>query len=165
MKRIPLSQGKFALVDDEDFETVGQMRWYTMRIHNVWYAASSQAVEGTRVYLHRFLMDPPSDMEVDHINGDGLDNRRENLRVCLHRDNLRNVRRTVTSRSGFRGVLKTRSGRWEARTKRLGRIIHIGTFDTPEEAARARDRKIIELHGEFAVLNFPREDYEAENAS
>src|SRR5690606_30332906 len=133
MQTLKLSQGKVALVSDEDYPLVTGYQWHAFRIHNAWYAATSQ-IGGKRIYLHRFIMRPASGMEVDHINGDGLDNRRENLRVCTHQDNLRNVRRSTPSRSGFRGVGMTPGGRYVARCKYFGKLLYFGTFDTAEEA-------------------------------
>ena len=163
MRFLPLSQGKYAAVDDEDFDRVSLYRWHAFKIHNTWYAASSQPNSPKRTYLHRFVIDAPHGKEVDHINGHGLDNRKQNLRICTHRDNLRNVRRTTPSVSGFRGVVKD-GKKYTARLKYRGKLLYFGRFDTPEEAARVRDRKVIELHGEFAFLNFPREDYEQDIA-
>jgi len=159
MRLLPLSQDKHALVDEQDYGRVSQYKWHAFRIHNTWYAATHQ-IHGKRTYLHRYIMDAPKGMEVDHANGDGLDNRQENLRLCRHRDNLRNMRRTTVSRSGFRGVELTKNGKFAARCKYLGKVLYFGTFTTAEEAARVRDQEVIKLHGEFAYLNFPREDYE-----
>lgn len=163
MRRLPLTQGQVALIDDVDWERVSQFRWHAVWVYNTYYAATT--ADGKRLYLHRFLTDAPKGMEVDHINGDGLDNRRENLRLCRHRDNLRNVRRTIPSRSGYRGVIPTASGKFAARCKHFGKLLYFGTFETAEEAARVRDIEVLRLHGEFAVLNFPREEYEDEVAS
>jgi hypothetical protein len=162
MRRIPLTQGKFSEVDEVDYERVAEFRWHAFKVHNTWYAASGGPNKGQRTYLHRFIMDAPVGKEVDHINGDGLDNRKENLRICRHRDNLRNVQRTTISRSGYRGVTIAASGKFVASCKYLGKRLHFGTYDTSEEAARVRDRNVIDLHGEFAVLNFPRHEYENE---
>lgn len=159
MRTISLSQGKVALVSDEDYALVAAYQWHAFKIHRRWYAATHQ-IARKRTYLHRFIMQPDQGMEVDHINGDGLDNRRENLRVCTHRDNLRNMHRSIPSRSGYRGVGIAHSGRFTARCKYEGKMLYFGTFDTAEEAARVRDQEVIKLHGEFAYLNFPLENYE-----
>ena len=105
MKRIPLTQGKFALVDDEDFEALSQFKWRAKHCpdgrrpekSSKWYACRTEirkrgpkAGKKKEVYMHRFLMDAPRGKVVDHLNGDGLDNRRANLRICTQKENLAN---------------------------------------------------------------------------
>lgn len=161
MTHIPLSKGKTTIVDDADAPRVSPYKWSALNVKGKWYAYSHQALEATgHRYMHRLLTDAPKGLEVDHINGDGLDNRQDNLRLCTHRDNQRNIRRSEPSRAGYRGVTLTPHGRYVARCKYLGRLLYFGTFSTAEEAARVRDKEVIKLHGEFAYLNFPREDYE-----
>ena len=164
MRFIPLSKGKFAAVDDGDYDRVSQYPWFAFKVHNSWYAATGSVVKNKRTYLHRFVTNAPAGMEVDHVNGHGLDNRKANLRICRHRDNLRNQRRIKPSRSGYRGVTLTPHGKFVARCKYHGKMLYWGTYSTAEEAARVRDRKVMELHGEFAYLNFPREEYEKDIA-
>lgn len=98
-------------------------------------------------------MNAPPGLEVDHINGDRLDNRRENLRLCTRRQNTRNAK--ARSACGYRGVSHDR-GRWRSRIHHVGvgALVSLGSFDTPEEAARAFDRAARRLHGAFARLNF-----------
>jgi len=106
--------------------------------------------------MHRFIMDPPEGMVVDHRNGNRLDNRRSNLRVCTQKQNTHNSRPKGKS-SRFKGVCYDKArGQWMAPVRSPdGKDIHTGRFDDEVEAAKAHDRLARELHGEFAYLNFP----------
>jgi hypothetical protein len=108
--------------------------------------------------LHNIIMEPPVGKVVDHISGNGLDNRRCNMRVVDQRQNLWNSIRKSQSRSPYKGVTLLTSGRWAARIRdfRTEHYVTLGTYETAEEAARAYDAKAIELRGEYAKLNFPR---------
>jgi hypothetical protein len=140
---IPLTRGYVALVDDEGAERVLQHKWCVHFNGDRRYAKNQH---GT---MHRFLTGWPL---VDHINGNGLDNRRENLRRATVQENNRNRR----PRNQYKGVtLERRTGRWFARIAIDGHRIHLGTFDTPEAAAAAYDTAAREHFGEFAWLNFP----------
>ena len=163
-KEVPLTQGKFALVDDEDYERVMMYKWYASKttsrlrlIRNKWYA---ERKEGKKtVYLHRFILDAESGEECDHRNGNGFDERRCNLRIVTHQQNNWNRQKT-TSRLGipasskYKGVhWRKDRNKWRARININCKRIHLGTFDSEEEAARAYDDKAIELHGEYAKIN------------
>ena len=103
--------------------------------------------------MHRLLMAPPKGMLVDHIDGNGLNNRRANLRLCTRSQNRRNTRPQNAS-SAFLGVIR-RGDKYLAKITHAGRTEHLGTFTDEEQAARTRDRRAKELFGEFAWLNFP----------
>lgn len=154
---IPLTQGKVALVDDEDYPEVSRYRWYANRYGRRWYAVRNigRYPHQQAVLLHRFLASPPEGMQVDHKNGDGLDCRRENIRVCTPAENLRNKGLKRTNTSGFKGVQKC-GKRWKA-TIRAGRDFNLGHFDDIIDAARAYDAAARVHHGEFAWLNFPED--------
>lgn len=156
MKEIPLSQGMVALVSNEDYERVARFKWTLKRNGNRCYAYRRDYSNGGRhIPLHRFILDAPPEMEVDHINGDGLDNRRENIRLCTHSENSRNTNRASNNTSGYKGVSRDhRDGRWDSYITLNQRRIHIGRFGTAIEAARAYDAKAREIFGEFAKLNF-----------
>ena len=157
MREITLSNGLIALVDEADFASVRDLRWHaTGRAPHV--RAKCRVERGgktTWVSLSRFLMGAEEGVIVDHINGDTLDNRRANLRLCTHAENLRNRRRRAGAfKSPFKGVTRNRD-RWVAQVGFLGKRHYAGTWPTAEEAAKAYDRLAAVLHGEFACLNFP----------
>lgn len=157
---IPLTQGKSTVIDADHAEMVSGMKLWAVEVSpDKWYARGW--VKGREVYLHRFLSNTTGKDVVDHINGDGLDNRSENLRVCSHSQNIANrMDVQVNNSTGFSGVILSRNGkRFIAQLKHRGKRIYLGVFDSPEDAARARDRKAIEIWGEFAFLNFPKENY------
>ncbi len=155
MKTIPLHNGEVALVDDEDYELVSS---YTWRVHGRdGYAQTNvpSTVRGKKqdtLFMHRIIAKPPKGMEVDHINGNKLDNRRANLRVCTHAENVRNRPVTGKNRSGHKGVYFNH-GKWRAMIGYGGKAIHLGNFNTIEEAARAYDAAAEHYHGEFAKTN------------
>jgi hypothetical protein len=115
-----------------------------------------------QIKIHNVILDhdpDKSDLIVDHINGNVLDNRRCNLRLCTRAENARNVKKSKSNTSGYVGVHAS-GKKWRATVALNGKNYCAGSFEDKVEAARARDRKAIELHGEFARLNFPREEYE-----
>ena len=147
---VALGRGAFALIDATDAALVGERCWTLSRRANKLYATSRG------VYLHRVILGAPRGQEVDHINGDGLDNRRSNLRLCNRSENARNATRHFDGASGFKGVCRNKNGkRWLAQIFRNGSTARLGVFDTAEDAARAYDRASVRLDGEFARPNFP----------
>lgn len=161
MKRIPLTQGKFALVDDADFERVSQFKWYAVKEHNVFYAARMhRKLNGKRAVqkMHIFLVGTPAGMETHHKNENGLDNQRLNLVTLVRADHaLLEARLRRTNTSGFRGVsFLSRTGRWMARIQHRRIGIHVGYFATAKEAALARDKTARDLGRSERVMNFPQ---------
>ncbi len=154
MKSIRLTQGYFALIDDEDFPLVDRYTWYAVvRSHTV-YATTSLWVEGSSVQLkmHNLIM---GGKYVDHKDGNGLNNQKENLRFANAEQNGANRKKKRNSQCKYKGITVNRIGRYQASIGYQGRSIYIGCFSTQEEAAKAYDAKAKELFGEFAKLNFP----------
>lgn len=162
-KLIPLTgkhgMGKFAIVDDEDFEWLSKHKWY---LSTLGYARSSRNRDEAKakgisrgMYMHKEIMQPPAGFFVDHINRNKLDNQRANFRLCTGAENQKNIgKRGKNSKSIYKGI-KFRDGRWIAFIKANGEEHHIGVYDDEQEAALAWDAGAIKYHGEFACLNFP----------
>lgn len=160
MKQIPLTQGKFALVDDDMYDYLNQWSWFANRLGNTFYATRNEGKRPFRrkVFMHRVIMDTPKGMDTDHIDGNGLRNLRENLRNCTHAENARNRKKPKGSFSGFKGVSWHKDAqKYHARIIVDGKAKHLGVFGDPEEAARAYDKAAKEYFGEFANLNFQDE--------
>ncbi|HEY1248828.1 MAG TPA: HNH endonuclease [Nitrososphaera sp.] len=154
---IPLTQGKVAIIDDEDYDLISQYKWCAHWNGTRWYAIS--ATGGHRVRMHRLLIDVPEGYEVDHINGDSLDNRKQNLRVVTRAKNLQNREANKNSTSKYIGVyLESGTGKFRAALKKNGITYRGGRYKTEEEAAKARDILALQHFGQDCKLNFP-EDY------
>lgn len=154
---------KYVIIDDEDFDKIKKHKWKIDRNKSGnEYAASSDKIDGRHKYIsmHRIIMDAPKNMDVDHINHDGLDNRKENLRICTRQENLRN-RKLSNNRlyTIYKGVRLTSYKKWVAQISINEKNTYIGTFNTDEEAAKAYDVAAIKHFGVFACLNFPDFDY------
>jgi len=158
MREIPLSQGKVALVDDEDYETVSRFKWCTIKGHNetIYAARYVRRADGTQttVRMHRVIMKASASVQVDHENHDGLDNRRANLRLATSAENNRNTRMRKNNASGYKGVSwDQRANKWYAQIMANGRNIALGMFANIDDAADAYDEAARQLHGEFAHTN------------
>jgi hypothetical protein len=154
---IPLTQGKFAVIDAADADRISGYHWYTQRREQNFYAIAHDPQKHARLILmHRLILDPPDGLNVDHADGNGLNNRRANLRLTDRAGNKRNGRLPKNNRSGYKGVYwKARRQRWEVQIRVDGRLHHVGYFRDREEAARAYDAAAREAFGPFARTNFP----------
>lgn len=155
MAEVQLSRGKVALVDDGDLELVSQYKWQakpTAHRFDTWYAF--RHYDGTTQYLHRLIMGAKNGEHVDHINSDGLDNRRCNLRLCDKSQNMANARisRTLPYRAIHYNQTKDR---WQGRIWINHRPVRGPWRVSMAEAAIDRDLLAVKHYGEFAILNFP----------
>lgn len=161
---IELTQGHVTIVDDEDFDQLSKHRWKIFKVKGVpKYAARTTGARGMKtILMHRQILQAVTGIEVDHKDGNGLDNRRTNLRIATHRQNMANgpkkPKHGNPPTSQFKGVYWNKErGKWQAQIARGdGGVAYLGRFTLEEEAANAYDKKAIELFGEFARLNFPR---------
>lgn len=154
---IPLTQGKVAVIDFADFEKVRKYKWVAFKGRKTWYARCSIGPINYKLYLHRLILNARAGVQVDHRDGDGLNNTQHNLRSCSNSQNHQALQiKHVHATSRFRGVCWDKKRLlWFAQTKHEGRHFNIGRFASEEEAARAYDAKAKELFGEFASPNFP----------
>lgn len=154
MKEIPLTQGQVALVDDEDYPYLAQFRWHAVRTPRSWYANHSvKAATGCLSIRMQWLI---MGKNVDHKNGNGLDNRRENLRKCSKAQNNRNQQRIPTQLTPYKGLAKKVyrfRTMWQSSIRVEGHSIYLGLYDTPEGAALAYNGAAKLYHREFASFN------------
>jgi hypothetical protein len=153
---IPLTQGKFAIVDAEDYPTVSGKRWFPIGSHTSYAVANIITDDGkhTTVRMHRLIMDAKPGQSVDHINGNGLDNRRCNLRFASQHQNNANQRKHKNNTSGFKGVsLDKKLNKWRAMITINRRAVYIGSFNSRRAAAIAYDIQAIKHFGEYAKTN------------
>lgn len=160
---IPLAgnvgKGKSIIVSPCDFERVKAHKWWMKTTNGKEYIRSYDYIDHKQkvISLHRFIMQPKQNEEVDHINGNGLDNRRENLRVCTTAENVRNVPKRKDCKSKYKGTVFVKNlNRWRARIQVNGKRYYSScSYKTEEEASERFNEMAIQYHGEFARLNFP----------
>ena len=158
MKQIPLTQGKFAIVDDEDFDILEKHKWSYRKMGNCEYAETRIRVNGKQqtIMMHRMILDFPKNKFVDHVDMNGLNNQRSNIRVCNRSQNGMNRKVFKNNKSGFKGVMKDKErGLWKSRIYFNKVAIFLGRFSDIVEAAKAYDAAAKRLFGDFARLNFP----------
>lgn len=157
--KVPLTRGLVALIDKDDIVAVGWDNWHASVSGGRSYAVR-RAPRGSKsrvIYMHRVIANAPEGITVDHINGDTLDNRRCNLRLCSHAENVRNRSKSRTRQSSkYLGVYfdKARQ-KWRACIRLGGKPTHLGSFSDERAAAKAYDAAALAHHGQFARLNFP----------
>lgn len=159
MKEIYLSQGKIALVDDEDYDYLMQWKWhFKYDKNNIGYARRDKMVAGKklRFQMHREIMKMgDSKLKVDHINHNGIDNQKHNLRMATHAQNLMNSA-SIRGKCKYLGVgICKKSGKFTVAVMANGKRVRMGRFINEIDAAIARDKVALEIQGEFACLNFP----------
>jgi len=163
MKKIKLTMGKFALVDNEDFEELSKNKWhfvhgntkhgYASRLifnKEIWKNHKKNRSQAVR--MHNQIMRPPKGMVVDHINGDGLNNQKKNLRICTPLENYFNRPKRKDSKLKYRGIIK-HGHKFGVQIMKNGKIYRIHGFNTQKEAALEYNKMAKILHGEFASLN------------
>lgn len=139
MASIPLTKGKYAVIDADDLHLVSGKSWAAAKRGNTYYAKSDYRINGERkaIYMHRVILGVESGL-VDHIDGNGLNNRKANLRQASHSLNAHNSGIGHKNTSGFKGVSWSKAcGKWKAEITRNKRKMHLGVFDSPEDASRA----------------------------
>jgi len=163
MKTIPLTQGKVTLVDDKDYDRVQKFKWQALETSpGLWYAV--HGFGRSSLFLHRYLLKATPNQECDHVNGNGLDNRCDNLRLCSKSQNIANSRKTRSygghpTSSEYKGVNWHKARRkWIAYITVQYRRKHLGYFTTEVEAALAYDAAARQYFGEYAHPNFPAGD-------
>jgi len=156
---IELTQGKYAIVDAEDYDELNRYKWFVKNDKHTYYAARIE--NRKKIYMHRQIMRPGKGLVVDHINHEGFDNRKTNLQIVTKQENNWNSRKTIkTCSSKYKGVSRCKnSNKWRAVICVNGLDIHLGYFEDETEAAKAYDEAAKKYRGEFAVLNFATEKY------
>lgn len=159
MREIPLSQGRVALVDDADFEWLSQWKWHVYSppgrtgVHALAHTTVRKNIY-RKIKMHRLILGAKEGDFVDHIDGNGLNNQKSNLRFCTKSENGMNRGAPTTNSSGFKGVSWAKSkNKWEAYISLKGIRKHLGRFTTKEEAALAYNEAALIHHGSFAHLN------------
>lgn len=153
-KLISLTQGKFAIVDDADYERLLRFTWHYNQ--KTGYAVGEQWGNGKKIQItmHREVLHAPKGQRVDHENENKLDNQKRNLRFCTNSQNMSNRGKQKNNTSGYKGVFwSIPAKRWRAQIRVDRKFIHLGLFDSTIDAAKAYNKAAIELFGEFAHLN------------
>jgi len=153
MKIIRLAHGKKTVVDDHIYPLVKDYKWYPHKSStNNYYARAT--IKGKKVLLHRLITECKKEFVIDHINGNGLDNRKKNLRMCLQKENMRNQKTNSRNTSGYKGVYYRKDRKkWTAQIRVNKRHKFLGYFDNKIDAAKSYNRASILYHKEFSKLN------------
>lgn len=150
---VPLSRGYEAIIDAEDAPLVDSHNWFAVTQHNCIYAKREKYLKGggrKYIAMHRVIAGAADEKVVDHINHNGLDNRKVNLRVCEHCQNIQNQRLRFDNSSGFKGVSwNSRRGKWRAQITLSGKRKELGLFDSPERAYEVYCEASEKHYGEF----------------
>jgi hypothetical protein len=156
-RKIDLGRGQFTILDPQDYYRFGNFKWWVHSNGSNLYAARTEITEKLQskiIYLHRMICDPPDGLVVDHRFGNTLDNRRENLRLATHSQNMRNRRKIANTSSRFIGVwLDKKRNKWTAQIRYNGKKLWLGRFSSELAAAKAYDTAAKKYYCEFARLN------------
>jgi len=155
MKQIKLSSGRIAIVDNEDYENLKNYHWYFSN----GYARRNAVKDGKRIQItmHRQLMGFPVGFQIDHIDQNKLNNQKSNLRVCTNAQNSMNRKVQANNKYGLKGVFFDKyTNKYRARINYKGKTIYLGRHKDIKDAGISYDKKALELFGEFAFLNFPK---------
>ena len=158
-KRIPITQGQYAIVDDEDYEWLNQWKWQARKYRDTFYVRRQQWLKAekknTVILMHRQILKAKKGEDVDHIDHNPLDNRKTNIRICTRSQNMANRGSTKNASSKYKGVFWSKNcKKWIAQIQHNYKRMHLGCFCQEIEAAKAYDRKAKKLFGEYAYLNF-----------
>lgn len=146
--KIKLTKNKWALIDTEDLYKIKEFKWCSS------HAYALTGVYWKKIYMHRIIINPFMDEQVDHINGDGLDNRKENLRVCTNTQNQYNSKKRKNTSSKYKGVSFYKlSKKWNAKLQYNKKSLNLGYFNSEIEAAKAYNNASLKYHREFANIN------------
>lgn len=160
MKRIPLTQNKFSLVDDSVFDELMAFKWHAHFDGRNFYAERKKSIGGGKqktIKMHSVIMNPKKGMIIDHIDGNGLNNQKENLRICTKSQNGINRGKQKNNKSGFKGVYlrkNIKSLKFIAAARYHNKNIYLGTYDDAKKAAAVYDSFVRSKFGNFATLNF-----------
>lgn len=154
MIEIPLTQGKVALIDDEDYDLISKFKWCTNKIGSTFYAATCHS-DGRVFHMHSLLLLREHGQDIDHINRDGLDNRRSNLRLVSRSDNNKNSKLRCDSTTGIKRVYwNAKNSNWYARISVNKKWKYLGSFTSKEEAVVARKRAELAIGGYNVEINW-----------
>lgn len=159
MKKIKLTKNKYALVDDEDYNRINKYKWYTLKTKTNYYAMrdnrNSKRTKGFVIGMHREIINCPKNKEVDHIDHNGLNNQKSNLRICTEKQNHYNCRLQKTNNtSGYKGVSWNKDhNKWRVRINKNNKEILIGRYDNKINAINAYNKAAKKYYGKFVCLN------------
>lgn len=155
MREILLSKGRKAIIDDQDYEKVSEYNWYVQENKTgIIYAKANDRKNGTTLFMHRLILNIPKGTIIDHVDGDGCNNTRTNLRVCTKQQNAFHSKKMRGCYSKFKGVSIDSNGKcWRSFIKVDGKYKHLGNFKTELEAAQEYNKAAKKYHGDYAWLN------------
>ena len=157
-KEIKLTQGKVAIVDDEMYDYLNQWKWFANKQKNDKFYVGRRILVSNKkqstIWMHRFIMNPKKGMVIDHLDGNPLNNQKNNLRICTQSENLRNRNCNINNTSGFKGVYWHKiTKKWMSYITINKKSLYLGIYTNPIKAAFAYNEAAIKYHGKFANIN------------